>query len=128
MTVGEFIALWAAKPAEAPKPLDTTQQARDHLAFKVEEEKLILTQDNRKLRKTIAACVGIGLAIEIIILFVFVLFQGIDHVLWTRSQFKLEKWTFSIFTSAVLLQTFGLANLIVRNLFPNETQGRLRKR
>jgi len=120
MTVGDFLRLLAAaKPAAEPQPVDTTQKAQEVLEFELRTETLRLAQDNRGLRKKIALSVGIGLGIEILVLFFLVLSQGLGHIPFSRcAHFELERWTFSIFTSAVLLQTFALANLIVRNLFP----------
>jgi hypothetical protein len=123
MTVGEFLKQFAAGgslgPPQPPlQPLDTTQKAQDALDLELRTEALRLTQDNRNLRKKIALSVGIALAVEIVVLFALVLFQGIGRIPLTNFSFALERWTFSIFTSAVLLQTFALANLIVRNLFP----------
>jgi len=101
------------------QPLATTQEAEENIRIKLKAEELSLAQDNRKLRKLIAALVGVGLAVEIVLLFYLVTAQGLHRLPFKNSAFGLEQWTFSVFTSAVLLQTFGLATLIVRNLFPN---------
>jgi hypothetical protein len=108
------------------QPLSTTEQAKENIRIDLMAEELALARDNRQLRKTIASLVGLGLAIEIAILFFFVLAQGLGRIPFMQAQFGLEKWTFGVFTSAVLLQTFGLATLIVRNLFPHDEHLRRR--
>lgn len=117
MTFGELLA--AVSNSSEQKPLSTTEAAKEEIRIGLLGEELRLAKDNRTLRKTIALCVGVALAIEIIFLFLLVLAQGLGYFPFSKCPFVLEKWTFSIFTSAVLLQTFGLAHLIVRNLFPN---------
>jgi len=97
----------------------TTDKARDKIALELLAEDLALARDNRALRKKIALWVGSGLAAEIVLLFVLVVAQGLGAIPFYDRGFELERWTFSIFTTAVLLQTFGLARLVVRNLFPD---------
>jgi hypothetical protein len=102
--------------------LSTTEDALQEIKLGIEAERLALAQDNRNLRKKIAICVGVGLGIEVLLLFYMVLSQGLGHAALTTAEFSLEGWTFNVFTTAVLLQTFGLARLVVKNLFPdNET-------
>jgi hypothetical protein len=131
-----WVELLADIEGSAPKkPLSTTIEIREQIQLNlevirvgIEREKLNLAKDNRGLRKTIAKCVGAALAFEILMLFVLVVSQGLGHVPWWHSSFKLEQWTFNVFTSAVLLQTFGLATLIVKNIFPPTEEETGRKR
>jgi hypothetical protein len=108
------------------KPLSTTEPARERIALSMQIEDLWLKRDNRELRKKIAKWVGAGLGIEIFLLFTLVIAQGVGRfpVVWINAphwralKFSLDQSTFSLFTSSVLLQTFGLALVIVQSLFP----------
>jgi len=55
------------------------------------------------------------LSIEIGALFLIILFIGLKYI-------KLEEWTINIFASAVLLQSFGLVKVIVKNLFEKQAK------
>lgn len=104
--------------ASGKTPISTTEKSEAKIKLDLLSEELELATDNRKLRRNIAKCVGIALGIEILVLFLLVIAQGLQHFPFCTDVFQLEKWTFSVFTSAVLLQTFGLATVIVKNLFP----------
>lgn len=112
------------KAAETSRPVDTTGDAATRMRQELHWEDLALRKDNRGLRKQIAIWVGIGLAAEILFLFWLVASQGMGVALGTHGiyalgrRFVLEQWTFNVFTTSVLVQTFALATLIVRNLFP----------
>ena len=112
----------AVRLSASQQPLTTTEAAKEDIRIGLLSEELQLTVDNRKLRKKIALWVGIGLAIEVILLFGLVIAQGFGGVPMIHRKFSLEQWTFSVFTSAVLLQTFGLARLVVKNLFPDRIE------
>jgi hypothetical protein len=55
------------------------------------------------------------LSIEIGALFIIIIFIGLKWI-------HLEEWTINIFASAVLLQSFGLVKVIVKNLFEKKTE------
>ena len=55
------------------------------------------------------------LSIEIGALFLIILLIGLERI-------KLEEWTINIFASAVLLQSFGLVKVIVKNLFEKQVK------
>jgi hypothetical protein len=48
-------------------------------------------------------------------LFLIILLIGLEWI-------KLEEWTINIFASAVLLQSFGLVKVIVKNLFEKQVK------
>lgn len=104
--------------------LSTTRAAADAFQSELQQIELASAEDNRRLRKQIALCVGIALALEILLLFVLVFFQGVGLKI-RGSAFNLNEWAFSIFCSAVLLQTFGLAKLVVSNLFPQSSAAKI---
>ena len=85
-------------------------------------EQLTLLRENRRLRRMCAGLIGIGLFLEINALFYIVVGQGMYSLPFFGGYFHLEQWTFDVFTSAVLLQTFGLARLVVKNLFPDASK------
>lgn len=111
----------AVRLSASQQPLTTTEAAKEDIRIELLREELQLAVDNRRLRKRIAISVGVGLAVEILLLFGLVICQGFGRIPRTSSYFYLEHWTFSIFTSSVLLQTFGLARLVVKNLFPEKS-------
>ena len=55
------------------------------------------------------------LSVEIGALFIIIFSIGLELI-------KLEEWTINIFASAVLLQSFGLVKVIVKNLFEKRTE------
>lgn len=55
------------------------------------------------------------LSIEIGALFLIILLIGLKCI-------ELEEWTINIFASAVLLQSFGLVKVIVKNLFEKQVK------
>ena len=55
------------------------------------------------------------LSIEIGALFLIILLIGLNCI-------ELEEWTINIFASAVLLQSFGLVKVIVKNLFEKQVK------
>ena len=115
----------AAIKQETPPPLATTALLFEHIDVHLRWSEYRLKEDNRQLRKRIAFWVGLGLAFEILVLVLFVAAQGVGEITFGEHviKFHLQEWTFSVFTSAVLLQTFGLATIIVNNLFP-ENKGK----
>ena len=99
-------------------PLALKDLARTELTEALQWVEVWRAEDNRGLRKKIALWVGLGLAAEIFILFTLVVAQATGLWLWPRLAFHLDEWAFSVFSTAVLLQTFVLAKLVVSNLFP----------
>jgi len=63
---------------------------------------------------------------EVGLMFLIVMFQGLGRIPiggWgfeTGWPFKLDKWVLGAFEAGVLLQTFGLARIIAKHLFPIE--------
>lgn len=58
------------------------------------------------------------LGLEVVAMFLIVISQGIQSVVFIGVPFNLEEWVLGIFSSGVLLQTFGLAKIITEHLFP----------
>jgi hypothetical protein len=116
-----------ANPQSSGLPY-TAKEVGENLRDMMTREDLAFSKDNRELRKSIAIALGVSLAIEVFLLFGLVLAQGVGRipVVWINSPyiravpFELQEWTFCVFTSAVLLQTFGLSTLVVGNLFPKQ--------
>lgn len=58
------------------------------------------------------------MATEVALMFYVVISQGIGRLLWKDIPFKLDEWVLGAFEAGVLLQTFGLAKIIAKHLFP----------
>jgi len=66
----------------------------------------------RLLRYWICGAVVLLLAVELVGLFMIIVWQG-------RGHFHLGEWTFGLMTNGVLLQTFFSFRTIVTHLFPD---------
>ena len=107
--VDEFAKALAEVEKESPIPVDSLAPElagagkRDHDALDREQ--------TLALRYAVSGFVGILLIIELLGLFMIVVWQG-------RGHFKLGDTVFGVLTTGVLLQTFYSFRTIVTHLFP----------